>query len=103
MAAKIGQRIPFKVVYVDADGVETQELEVMPTFALDDPSLGDLEMVDAFSGFYVPKKGGKFKISAHAKDGGIDLLAEGEDVVGAKDAVTAKLVFGAPEDIPVKA
>ena len=100
MAFKIGQRIPVEVQYLDVDGNLTEELDEMPVFSLQDPSLGKIDMVTPFKGFYEPKKTGAFKISVLAKDGGVDLLAEGQDVVGGKDAVKANLIFGVAEDVP---
>ena len=99
MALKIGQKISVRVEYLDADGSPTQELDAMPVFSLLDPSMGVLELADAFSGFYIPSKTGLNKLSVLAQDGGVDLLAEGEILVAGKDAVKVNLIFGEPEDV----
>ena len=99
MALKIGQKVLVEAEFLDSDETPTQELDQLPVFTLLDPSLGELQMIDAFKGYYIPSKTGPFKISVLAKDGGVDLMAEGEDVVGGKDAVKAKLKFSAPEPV----
>jgi hypothetical protein len=99
MAIKIGQKIPFEVEFLDEDGNVTRELDVLPVFSLDDPSMGELKLKDEFSGHYIPAKTGVVKLSCIAKDGGIDLLAEAEIVVGGKDAVKSAIKLGSAEPV----
>lgn len=99
MAIKINQKVPFEVEFLDEDGSPTKELDVAPVFSLSDPTMGELKMKDEYSGEFIPAKTGVVKISCIAKDGGVDLLAEGEIVIGGKDAIKANLKLA--EAVPV--